>query len=132
MLPAHVRDPGIAVIWVAGWLDRLGAATITPETPITAFSEPSRIVARIRVDAIARFADGRVLHARVELDGGLVARAYRFDLVSGGERQWGWHGHPEPVGFHHRHLPPDFAAFPSDPATFEQIEALLHGGDFSR
>jgi hypothetical protein len=130
MLPAHVRDPAMAVIWITGWLDRLGAVTMT-DVPITVFSEPSGLVARVRVDAKATFSDGRVLHVRVELDGHLEARAYRFDLVSGSERRWGWHGHPEPVGFHHRHLPPDFTASPSPAATFEEIEELVHGGDLS-
>jgi hypothetical protein len=118
-------------MWIVSWLDRLGTVTVIPDTPVTAVTEPSGTVARIRVDASVRLVEDRVLHVRVELDGSLRTRAYRFDLVVAGERRWGWHGHPEPVGFHHRHLPSGFTASPSGPATFEEIEELLHRRDFS-
>ena len=126
MLPAHVRDLERAAIWVTSWLDRLGATAVTPDSPVVAQVETSGKVVGIWVNTTVRLAGGRSLHIAVQLDAWLQARRYTFDLVANGQRLWGWHGHQEPVGFHHRHLPPTFTASLAEPATFEEIEELLH------
>jgi hypothetical protein len=116
----------MAVIWVTSWLERLGAVTISPDTAVTVVSELSGIVARVGVDASATFTEGRVLHCRVELDGGLAARTYRFDLVCGNDRQWGWHGHSEPVlGLEHVEQPAQPLALGVGRAYFDLDRGLL-------
>lgn len=126
MLPAYVRDPERAAIWITSWLDRLGATAVAPESPVTVQAEVSGNVAGIWVSADVGFADGRSLHIAVLLDAWLQTRRYTFDLVLNGEREWGWHGHQERAGFHHRHMPPNFEALSAEPATFEKVEELLH------
>jgi len=126
MLPAHVRDLERAAIWITSWLDRLGATAVTPDSPVVAQVETSGKVVGIWVNTTVRLADGRSLHIVVQLDAWLQARRYTFDLVASGQRLWGWHGHQEPAGFHHRHLPPALTASLAEPATFEKIEELLH------
>ncbi|MGO9658866.1 MAG: hypothetical protein ACLP7F_10990 [Acidimicrobiales bacterium] len=127
MLPAYVRGPERAAIWITSWLDRLGATAITPDCPVTLQVETSGNVVGVWLRANISFADGRSLHIVVQFDGQLQARRYAFDVITNGKREWGWHGHQEPAAFHHRHLPPAFKASSADPATFEKIEQLFHG-----
>lgn len=126
MLPAHVRGPESAVFWILGWFDRLGAFHV-PEEPIQVFRDATGVIRRIRVEAIVTFGDGSRLEVVVELDGHLDSRRAFFDRFdSNGERQWGWHHHPERHGVDHRHGPPTYRPEPADPPTFEQVEAGLH------
>lgn len=127
MLPAHVRDPEAAGFWIADWFARLGAERVVPDNPLTVIRHPSGAIRELRVVAVVHFAGDRRLDVNIRLDEHLEPYWYTFDLVSVSGRLLGRHGHPEPVAFHHRHDPPGFVAVPaSAPATFVDIEALLH------
>ena len=128
MLPAHVRSPDEAVYWLLSWFDELGAERLDPQNPVVIRRERSGSAAEVLAPGVVvHFSAGSRLVVKVFLDARLTPRRYVFDLFGAdGRRQWGWHGHREPVGFHHRHDPPDFVARPAEPATFESVAALLH------
>jgi hypothetical protein len=67
----------------------------------------SGIVAQIRVEVTAGFADGRVSSrdVKVEVDGGLEARAYLLELLTSSDRMWGCHGLPRRQSSAHRIRP---------------------------
>lgn len=127
MLPAHVRDPEAAAFWLTDWFNRLGAARVVPEEPVTVVRERSGAVSELQVEAVAHLPEGLRLDVSLRLDRQLQPRWYTFDLVGPQGRLWGRHGHPERAGFHHDHDPPNFEPKASGaPATLLDIEALLH------
>jgi len=85
------------------------------------------MVADLNVEEVcAYFSRGRRLLVTAELTDRLEARRYTFDLLGPRGRLWGWHGHREPAGFHHRYDPQTFRAVASQPATFEAVAELVH------
>lgn len=125
-----MRTAEDAAYRISGWFDGLGAMAVEPAVPVELKLTMAGSVIEIVVGrAVARFADGQSLAVRVRLDQALVVRKYIFDFFDiGNRRLWGWHGHSEPAGFHHRHDPPDFRARPAKSATFETVAALARRG----
>jgi len=127
VLPEHIQHPEEAVFWILNWIDALGAERVDPEVSVQILREASGTAVGIDIgEAVAYFFDGRRLVFDLELDRHLAVRDYTFDLIGPeGRRLWGWHGHPEPVGFHHRHDLPDFIARSAAPATFLRVAELV-------
>ncbi|MHB1911746.1 MAG: hypothetical protein ACYCTI_06780 [Acidimicrobiales bacterium] len=128
MLPDHVRSLDDAVYWILRWLDRVGAEAVQPEDWVLIELERSGVPVGLAIpEAAAQLHGGGQLTMRVYLGPRLLPSRYAFNFFnSDGVRQWGWHGHPEPTGFHHRHDPPDYIARPADPANFEAVAELVH------
>jgi hypothetical protein len=127
VFPGYVRSPEDAIFWLTAWFEHLGADRLEPSELVLARREPSGLLAELKVQgASAHFRQGNRLVVSADLTGHLEARRYTFDLIGPEGRLWGWHGHTEPAGFHHRHDPPGFLAVASEPATFEAVAELVH------
>jgi hypothetical protein len=120
-------DAEAAAFRIEAWLSRQGAASIVPEAAVSVLLDSTGRVRALLVSATLWFDNGNRLELDVRLDDRLNAQRYTFDLIKSGTWLWGYHGHPEPHGFHHKHLPSGFSAEPDGETTFETIERLLHG-----
>lgn len=127
MPPGYVRTPEDAIFWLTAWFEHLGAHRLEPSELVLVRREPSGVLAEVKVGGVSAYFPGdKRLVVTADPTGRLEARRYTFDLIGPGGRLWGWHGHREPAGFHHRHDPPTFVATASQPATFEAVAELVH------